>query len=46
MEVGGYIVTLNDVFIVCCLCNTAVMIARLVLRKLKNREAKNGIRKS
>lgn len=46
MEVAGYIIELHDAAVICFLCYQSVCIARLALKKLKKKEAKNGIRES
>lgn len=46
MEVAGLIITFNDVFIIVALSYQSVLIARLALKKLKKKEAKDVVRKS
>lgn len=46
MEVAGFIITFNDVFITVTLSYQSVLIARLALKKLKKKEAKDVVRKS
>lgn len=46
MEVAGYAITLNDVFVVVTLSYQAILIARLALKKIKKKDAKDVLRES
>lgn len=45
MEVAGFVIGLHDAAVICFLCYQSILIARLALKKLKKKEAKDVLRK-